>query len=93
MRRLVMAVSTQAARAPQPRRAELWNAEKRARTELGRRVARVARDVETYEKSVQALKDESRELHRQVWDLESKLRALRVEERRAGGLFPSRVFA
>lgn len=93
MRRLVMAVSSQAARAPKPRKAALWNAEKRARTELGRRVARVAVDIEVYEKSTSELKDRHRELQREVWDLESRLRTLRAEERRAGSLFPARAFA
>lgn len=81
LRRMALTASDQAAtrtRAElQPRTADLWRAQKNARTELGRRLAKIAQDIDLWEgivaKEKQAVNDlleQRREVEGKISDLE-----------------------
>lgn len=89
MRRLVMAVRSQ----PSParlelRKASLWEAQRRARTENARLVLKVAADIQLWTEMAERKHKEMMDLDRQLRALDAKLRDLKRVERQGGHQLP-----
>ena len=88
MRRLVMAVRSQAVSPLSMRKASLWEAQRKARTENARLVLKVAAELQLWTELTERKYQEKRELERQLSDLQAKLRDLRRVERQGGHQLP-----
>ena len=88
MRRLVMAVRSQAGAPIGPRDPGLWAASRRARTENARLVLKVASDIVAWTRRSDELLAKVQDLDRQHRALQAKLRDLQRVERQGGHLLP-----
>lgn len=79
MRRLVMAVRSQQQAQAGPRKADLYEVARRARTEQARLVAEVARDVEQYRRWAANAKEDWLQMSRKRDELMSEIRSLKMQ--------------
>ena len=88
MRRLVMAVRSQAVDPVGPRDPSLWAASRRARTENARLVLKVASDVGMWTRRVDKLTQEAADWETRIRELEAKFWRLKHLEQYGGHLLP-----
>lgn len=88
MRRMMMAVRSQAVAPPGPRSASLWAASRQARTENARLVLQVAGNIDAWTKLSDELLVKVNELERRRRELQDKLRDLQRVELQGGHQLP-----
>ena len=88
MRRMVMAVRSQAESPLSMRKASLWEAQRRARTENARLVLKVAAELQLWTELTEKKYQEKRELERQLGELQARIDRLKRVELQGGHLLP-----